>query len=89
MICRVLIIVGGNNPVIDTQGGDYCNMVGYLIDKKTSEESRRLFSKHAIDNIIKFPGDPACYVNGKIIPLFITCSSSSGITFEIITNTLK
>jgi len=89
-VCCVIIIAGETSSVLDTLGIDYCNMGADFLDQETTEEySMRFFESNIADSKQIFPGGPICCVDGKMIPPFVTCSTSGGVTFEILTNSLK
>ena len=67
--------------MLNTMSIDYCNInerdvMGFLSSKISGNKKI-------------FPGGLVCYVDGKIIPPFVNCSSSDGIISQILINSLK
>jgi len=61
-----------------------------FLDQETTEEySIRFFESNIADNIKIFPGGPVFCFDEKMIPPFVTWSTSGGVTSETLTNSLK
>ena len=85
-----MIIAGEKKPVLGTLGINYYNIGADFFNQETIEKDLMSYFENNISGNTKIiPGGPVCWVEGKIILPFVTCSMFGGIISEILTNSLK
>ena len=87
----VVIIAGESLNMVDIMGCDLMATDSESVFKYNTEDEdlMRLLADDVKGENGVFSGGPTCVVDGKSIPPYVTCSTSGGITPEILTNSLK
>ena len=90
-VCCCVILAGESNSILDVLGVDINNLSDNYLDENGmgDEDLIKLMGDNANGVNQIFPGGPCCTVGGRIVPPFVTCSTSGGITATILTQCLR
>lgn len=90
-VCCCVILAGETNTILNVLGVDMNNLKKHYIrvSDMSDEDLIRMMEEKYNDTRKIFPGGPTCHVGDKVIPTFITCSPSGGITAKILTQCVR
>ena len=81
-VCCCVILVGEMNTILDILGIDVNNIEKnhFRVGNMSDEDLIKMMEENSNDTEKIFPGGPNYNVGDKVVPHFVTCSPSGGIT---------